>query len=177
MKTLVIHPSDPTTDVLKVIYEDKDWTVISDPTFPKSHLKLAIKRHDRIIMMGHGTPHGLVAFSNPIKKTGLRYVIDSNLLYLLREKELIGIWCDCDQFFNKHDLKGLNTGMIISEWDEAKYFLSEEFTQNQIDESNILFSSVMKEIIEKDNDLSLVDNYKIDENSIVEFNRKRIYLK
>ena len=176
MKTLVIHPSDPTTDVLKVIYEDKDWTIINDPTFPKSHLKLAIKRHDRVIMLGHGTPHGLVAFIDPVEKTDLRFVIDSNLLYLLREKILIGIWCDCDQFFEKYNLKGLYTGMIISEWDEADIFL-DSFTQNQIEESNILFSSVMKEIIEKENDMSLLEKYKIEFNPIVEFNNQRIYLK
>jgi hypothetical protein len=176
MKTLVIHPYDETTTMLSVIYEDKDWTVITDQFVSKSFLKKSIIDHDRVVMLGHGTPQGLIAmtgFSN------FRYLIDSDMVYLLRDKALVAIWCNADQFFDKYDLKGLYTGMIISEWDEAWSEGLSKFSHEDIDNSNTLFSSVMKEVIESDGyDLSISESKYIGEdNEVIEFNRTRIYLK
>lgn len=84
IKTLIIHPSDPTTDFLKIIYEYKDWTVIND-NISNSLLKEQIKNHDRIIMMGHGCELGLFGYKN-------RLMISSKHIYLLREKKSICIW-------------------------------------------------------------------------------------
>ena len=111
MKTLVIHPKDESTKILSTIYENHkdDWTIINNCDIPKSILIDRIKEHDRIIMMGHGTPGGLL---NPVGG----YIIDSSFVYLLREKkEFVHIWCNADSFVNKYDLKGFTTGMIISE--------------------------------------------------------------
>ena len=62
MKTLVIHPKDRTTEVLSKIYENhkEDWTIVTDYNISESKLKKLIKKHDRIIMLGHGTPMGLL---------------------------------------------------------------------------------------------------------------------
>lgn len=60
MRKLIIHPKDKSTDFLKVIYAGRDdCTVITDGTFDE--VKDAIRNHDHIIMMGHGTPQGLLA--------------------------------------------------------------------------------------------------------------------
>jgi hypothetical protein len=69
MKTLVIHPKDKTTDFLKPIYHGRDWTVITGGT--KEEVRKAIDEHDHIIMMGHGTPQGLLSvgqFNKPARK-------------------------------------------------------------------------------------------------------------
>lgn len=42
MKTLVIHPKDPTTDFLCEIYKGRDWSVINDPDVSKSFLVKSI---------------------------------------------------------------------------------------------------------------------------------------
>src|ERR1035437_860766 len=124
MKTLVIHPPDASTDFLKVIYEGKDWALINTNPSTK-FLKEQINLHDRIIMLGHGTEEGLLGFG--------RYVIDSTLVYLLREKECVAVWCNADQFVGKYGLKGFYTGMIISEIDEALMFMhSGEFSYANI---------------------------------------------
>jgi hypothetical protein len=60
MRTLVIHPKDKTTDFLKPIYANRDWTVITGGC-TKEEVNKAIGEHDHIIMMGHGTPQGLLA--------------------------------------------------------------------------------------------------------------------
>ncbi len=88
MKTLVIHPQDTTTDFLKPIYKDRDWKVI-DYNPGKRELTEQIKLHDRIIMLGHGDNCGLYGFD--------RMIINSKLVYLLREKICVCIWCHADQ--------------------------------------------------------------------------------
>jgi hypothetical protein len=40
-------------------------------------------------------------------------------VYLLKEHTCIGIWCYANEFAENHELKGLFTGMIISEQSEA----------------------------------------------------------
>jgi hypothetical protein len=60
MKTLVIHPKDKTTDFLKSIYHGRGYTVITGGC-TKDDVAKAIDEHDHIIMMGHGTPQGLLA--------------------------------------------------------------------------------------------------------------------
>ena len=77
-KTLVIHPKDESTVFLSEIYIGKDWTIFTNPSPTKKEIKELIKSHDKIIMMGHGTPHGLLSTGG--------FMIDSTLVYLLREK-------------------------------------------------------------------------------------------
>jgi hypothetical protein len=63
MKTLIIHPKDKTTDFLKVIYQGRtDVTVISGDC-TRADVESAIKKHDHIVMLGHGTPQGLLAMN------------------------------------------------------------------------------------------------------------------
>ena len=45
-KVLVIHPEDVSTDRLQVVYSGKGYE--------------QIRSHDKIIMLGHGTPDGLL---------------------------------------------------------------------------------------------------------------------
>lgn len=169
MKTLVIHPKDESTDFLCKIYKDHDWTVINS-TVPKRVMKDAIKSHDRIIMMGHGCDRGLF-------NSNFDTVIDSNYVYLLREKDCIAIWCNADVFFLKYGLKGLYTGMIISDYTEAQYE-SVTATYHEIDESNFLFGKAMRDGITNDGfDIDLIqDVYSSDNlNRVMDFNKNRIY--
>jgi hypothetical protein len=167
MKTLVIHPQDYTTDFLAQIYHGQYWTVIST-NVSKSFLTEQIKMHDRIIMLGHGTPAGLLGFNH--------YVIDSNYVYLLREKECVCIWCNADEFVKKYGLKGFYTGMIISEYEEALAY-SIKPAEDQIVESNTSFAFAIKNSINTtdmlQNALKFYRNFK--DNPIIEFNRNHLY--
>lgn len=168
MKTLVIHPKDPTTDFLKEIYKNKDWTIINhNPS--KSELKKAIKDHDRVIMLGHGTGYGLLGFG--------RFVIDSRLVYLLREKDCVCIWCNADKFISKYKLKGFYTGMIISEYEEAIDYCIQAFNLIHITESNILFAEAVKEsILEEDILKGIKERYKTKNNPIILFNQNNLFI-
>lgn len=169
-KTLVIHPTDPTTKVLEQIYLGKDWTVITT-NVSKSTLYEAIMSHDRIIMLGHGAPSGLYGHG--------RLVIDSTYVYLLREKDLVCIWCNADKFVEKYELKGFYTGMIISEMEEAIMY-SIPPTIEAVTESNDLFSGSVAKAIDlepKEMCESVKKQYVLDSNDIINFNKQNIYYK
>lgn len=163
MKTLVIHPSDKSTDFLSEIYSTIDCVVITNPRISKKNIKLAIKDADRVVMLGHGSAFGL--FGNG------KLVIDSTFVDLLRTKHCIGIWCDADDFFDKYQLKGFCTGMIISEMDEASVYCLYPYTHQQIAESNQLLANCLKI------DNFDLNSYKSSTNPIIDFNSYNLYEK
>ena len=172
MKTLVIHPDDRSTDFLSAIYRDKfDWSVINI-NVSDSTLKQEILSHDRIIMMGHGTPWGLLGYN--------KYVITPEFVYLLRDpnKKYVFIWCNADRFVLRYNLRGFYTGMFISEISEAYFFGFYKVNEDIINYSNNLFAETFNKAIDTDNMynkiLSEYDNY-VQPNPIILFNKERLY--
>jgi hypothetical protein len=165
MKTLVIHPDDRSTDFLKEIYKDKDWTVINDYDICKSIKQITelIKNHDRIVMMGHGHPGGL-----------FMSCINSDLVYLLREKECVCIWCNADKFVERYGLKGFYTGMFISEVGEAWYY-NIEIDQASVDYSNNLFVTNFGKVIDSPTALNEIKSLYVGDNPVIKFNNDRLY--
>lgn len=172
MKTLVIHPKDYTTDFLYEIYKDKDWTAINS-NVSKKYLKEQIKWHDRIVMLGHGTEHGLIGTYS--KRKRIRYFIDSTWVYLLREKICVCIWCNADVFFLKYGLKGFYTGMIVSESEEALLYCERPYTDEDINQSNKLFAASLRQAIDLDNMLQEMKTNYVGENKIILFNREKLF--
>ena len=111
MKNLIIHPKDPTTCFLSRIYVPlKNKTVINGGV-SKSELRKQILIHDRVIILGHGSPNGLLAVGQ-FPNAGF-LIIDDSIVEVLKEKtENIFIWCNADQFVQRHGLAGLNCGML-----------------------------------------------------------------
>jgi hypothetical protein len=61
MSVLIIHPQDESTAFLKIIYATiLNKTVITGGV-TKSELRELIRNHDRIFMLGDGTPNGLLS--------------------------------------------------------------------------------------------------------------------
>lgn len=171
-KTLVIHPQDASTDFLKLIYADKpNWTIVNRCDISKQELYKLVKKHDRIIMMGHGCPSGLF---NP--KT-YNLLIDYSFVPLFKDKETISIWCHSDKFFRPYKLKGFHTGMIISEVSEARYVLGD----TPLDKEQTLYNmETFARIINKCIDYEphkmrdyILKNY-IFTDKVTEFNRQNI---
>ena len=167
MKTLVIHPGDYTTRFLKLIYKDKDWDVITE-NVSKTYLKEQIKTHDRIVMLGHGTPYGLLGFN--------RFVIDPSFVYLLREKVCFCVWCNSNEFVEKYNLKGFYTGMIISEVDEA-YYCGVETEVDDLEKSNWLFAEALQESIDQSDILNCAKNVYIGNSHLINFNKNNMFFK
>lgn len=174
MKVLVIHPEDPSTDFLSRIYDGKDWTVIRGigPKFgiSKSLLRWMMSNSDLIIMMGHGCDKGLYDSS-------FNLVIGSDLVYLLREKTTIGIWCNADEFYKKYGMRGLCTGMIISEYMEANLYCV-DVNYDEIENSNADFSRAFSENLNlldlEGSVFNIQESYEI-KNAVTRFNNEKIY--
>lgn len=174
-KTLVIHPKDETTDCLAVIYKDRGWDVINDPSTPKKDVIEAIESHDRIIMLGHGTPHGLLAAG----KRGRfdHYIIDDSMVELLATKDTFSIWCNSDQYFKLMNIPGLHTGMIISETVEELMMLSEvPLNKVQMAKNMELFCGAFAKYIDLEPEemkLRVLEEYS-GEDRVTKFNRGNI---
>lgn len=167
MKTLVIHPSDPSTDFLKVIYNDmQDKTVLSSYR-ELTKVKEEMQKADRIICLGHGTPSGLMG-----GMTG--YAVTSEHISLMQGKECIFIWCNADMFARKSGMShAYATGMIISEVIEANYCNvksdKEEINKSNKEFANAVRLGVMSDDIEK----TILDNY-LGTSELYLFNRDSI---
>ena len=176
-KVLVIHLKDKSTDFLKLIYKDKDYDVINEfktEVQGREELIEAIKNHDKIIMMGHGLPSGLI---NPTRKGCGIIAIDYTFADLLRTKETVSIWCWSDQFFRAHKMKGFHTGMIISECSEQKFALGKVYLDKEQQLANMeKFATIVGECIDKtplEMQKYILDHYN-DNDKVTEFNRKNI---
>ena len=182
MKTLVIHPQDPTTDFLKPIYHAlPDTTVVTGGVFKDEIIDL-IMQHDRVIMLGHGTPSGLLAVGRFPGDPPPWNIIDYSMVPYLRRTENIFIWCHANKFVERHNLRGLYSGMFISEVGEAEY-CEVEATQNQVDTSNYLFSYLLGSQLLIDPDLrgayqNVGSQYSIlaESNKVVGYNSERWFI-
>lgn len=166
MKTLVIHPKDKTTEFLKEIYEGKDWTVINQWALSKHEIIKAVKSHDRIIMMGHGTPAGLIGYQG--------IFMSPEFISVLQERDCVCIWCNADQYVRRNNIIGFFTGMFISEVREARYFKIET-TQKEIDYSNDLFTKAVTKYIDSDDMWGLIKESYRGDDLVIQYNSQRLY--
>ena len=148
--TLVIHPDDRSTDFLKYIYQDLPNTTVVTKDKTQDEIIDMIKSHDRIIMLGHGTPQGLMSVG---QFPGGGYVINSEVVPYLTNTENIFIWCYASDFVSRYNLEGFSSGMFISEVSEAEY-LDVSTTQADIDMSNMLFSYTLGKALLNNDDLN-----------------------
>jgi hypothetical protein len=185
--TLVIHPDDRSTDFLKPSYEDLDATVITQPN-QLYNLKETVKNHNRIIMMGHGSPGGL--FMPTIKGVQMgrngeleeysEHSIGRGFADILKEKRIASIWCNADGYVVPNDLHGFYTGMAISELCEANYCGVNGCDEKQLNESSTKFALALKEALKVDGPESVnifKEMYYNPDNPIMVYNRQRIYFR
>ena len=147
MKTLVIHPDDRTTDFLKPIYSSlTNATVLTSGEYMPEEMNALIEGHERVIMLGHGADRGLL--SRQVFRP-LECVIGADNAEALSKKEnSIFVWCYADEYVQHYNLKGLSTGMFISELDEADMNLVDT-TWDDINASNDLFARSLGEALLK----------------------------
>jgi hypothetical protein len=179
MKTLIIHPEDKTTSFLDIVYQPIENKTVVTGGVTKSELNKLIEEHDRVMMMGHGSPWGLFSIGK-FRNTG-GFVIDQTTVPLLEEKDnSVFIWCNADQFVQKYNLKGFYSGMFISEVGEANYCGLPGTPQEVVDESNYGFCNIIAKYINDDTN-TIYENVKkeygviAEENSVAYYNNLRLY--
>ena len=113
---IVVHPSDPSTGMLGLIYEGLDNVTLFDSWEQRDQIRAAIAaapREEPVLLLGHGCPYGLY---------DLRYglvLTDADAELLKDRPNLVGIWCYASDYASRHGLKGFFSGMFISEEPEA----------------------------------------------------------
>jgi hypothetical protein len=180
MKTLIIHPEDPTTTFLSQIYAPITHKTVIRGGISKSELSKLIESHDRVLMLGHGSPYGLMN-PNQFPDAGLYIIDDSMVLPLENKINSLFIWCHAAQFVQRHRLSGFYSGMYISEVGEAFYYGFDDVDWNMIDQSNDRFASVvskyLNEPIESLYQKLLIEyGFMARTNPIARFNLDRLYL-
>lgn len=157
MKTAIIHDFkyDPSIEFLCRLYESGDRTSILNSDISRSVIHREIQNSDKIIMLGHGTEHGLFGRYNKETCIADRLLIESRTVQFLRDKICIGIWCFANNFAGIYELRGLFSGMIISEIAEAQMFLNGHTpTQENVDRCNRQFVESLR---------LCLDNYELSE--------------
>jgi hypothetical protein len=181
MNTLVIHPFDKSTTFLEVIYQTTPNKTVITGGISKNEVKKLIEEHDRVMMMGHGSPNGLFNI-NQFKDCYNGYIIDNEMVNLLSKKDNnVYIWCNADKFVDQHWLKGFYSGMFISEVGEANYCGLFGTKQDIVDESNYGFSNILAEYIDEEKSemykkLMLEYGTLAIQNPVALYNYNRLYL-
>lgn len=182
MKTLCVHPDDRSTDFLKRVYKGKDWDVISSWPGDRKTLAKTMRCYDRIVMMGHGTPGGLLNVNKFYGREEPQptYVVDDSFVDILAGKKTVSIWCYSDQYARRNKLPGFHTGMIISEVREAEMVLgSAPLDEKRTLDNMNLFADVVNRHID-DSDLLEAQRLMREEygrdDPVSEFNRKNIIM-
>lgn len=106
MKNIIIHPQDPTILFLSQIYAPLSNKTVIKGGVTRSELSKLIETHDRIIMLGHGTPDGLISVGQ-FPDAGFHIIDESMVEVLKNNTNNIYIWCHADLFVQRHDLSGL----------------------------------------------------------------------
>ena len=181
MNTLVVHPQDPTTEFLTKIYKNLNNTNVIRRGVSKSKVGELIKSHNRCLFLGHGTTNGLMSVGQFFETWG--FVIDKTFVDVLRGKDKnMFIWCHAKSFVERHNLNGLYTDMFISEVGEALYHGFIKVSQEEVIESNNVFSQLVGVNINKTNE-EIYDILKTEygrfgkTNRIARFNSKRIFVR
>jgi hypothetical protein len=180
MKTLIVHPEDPTTNFLSQIYAPLPNKTVVQGSVTKSELRSLLESHERILMLGHGSPWGLLNLGQ-FPGAG-SHIIDKSMGLTLKNKtSSIFIWCYADQFVERHGLEGLYSGMFISEIGEADYYGFDNIGVDFIDQSNERFVSIVSKYINEPVKIlyqKILYEYGLlaRTNPIARFNLERLYL-
>jgi hypothetical protein len=105
MKTLIVHPEDASTTFLEIVYAPIENKTVITGGVSKTELMMLIQEHDRVMMMGHGSPGGLFGIGK-FRNCGA-YIIDQTMVpYLKSKKDNVFIWCNADKFVDVFGLPG-----------------------------------------------------------------------
>jgi len=180
MKNLIVHPEDSTTIFLSQIYAPLSNKTVIKGGISKSELRKLIESHDRVLMLGHGSPWGLLNTGQfPYADS---YIVDYSMVSPLKDKtNSLFIWCHADQFVKRHGLFGLYSAMFISEVGEGLYFGFDDVDWNMIVQSNDSFASIVSKYLNEPMEIlyqKLLIEYgrTASANPIARFNLDRLYL-
>ena len=157
------------TSRLKKAYEGlEDVTLLYNPTRNEVVEELENNKDPLVMCLGHGTTSGLFATN------WLGYVVDRNMIDLLKDRKMIGIWCYASSFAERYGLHGYFTSMFISNINEAEGFgfagHTNEDILNEVDLFSESIHSFLKEGVPMEQWVDLLKSSCHQEKDFVKFN-------
>lgn len=154
---LVVHPKDSTKTVLAGLYGGLQIQLL-DQSYSKneiSHYLLHTPKHERIMLLGHGSDKGLFSRENENLDVFDRLLVYHPHAYYLRRHggNIFALWCNADLFARKEGLHGLFSGMIISELSEALVY-GIPTTQSELDKENVKLVRHLRTLLDEEVPLS-----------------------
>ena len=138
---IIIDSKEDCKDFRPIVNGFENSTILINPSKSKVRALLKQSTND-IVLNGHGDEGGLY------NKDLNGYVIGSGDLDLLRNRNVVGIWCFAGNFADRYNLHGFFTSMFISNVEEANYF-DFDTTPDIITSENIYFSTMINELLRK----------------------------
>lgn len=138
---LVIHPTDPTTAFLSVLYEGLEDIRVLHGTESRNQLNdilFHLRPGETVMLLGHGSDAGLFR----LEKGLYTLYVGRSMAYCLRKHPVIGVFCHSRGFAEQLRLHGLFTGMIVSEPAEARMY-DIRTTEAELERENRLFASTL----------------------------------
>ena len=97
------------------LFKDIEGISLYNPTREELEKVLAENPTETFMCLGHGSPRGL--FSADMHG----FLLDRDNVHLLKDRDVIGIWCYASDFARLNNLRGFFTYMFISNAQECSY--------------------------------------------------------
>lgn len=158
---LVIHPSDSTTKVLSSLYQKEKDAIVLTQNASTAEIKRSLHhlpKSERLMLLGHGSDAGLFSREKDGEEFNRIIVGHQHSYYLRGRSNIVGIWCNADQFARKEGLHGLFSGMIISEMEEAEQY-GIPTDQEELDIELQIFVHWLEKFVNSDTPLHKIPEY------------------
>ena len=139
---IVYVNSKEDTSTFSPLYENIEGsTLLYNPTKEEVVKILSERPNESLMCFGHGTESGLL--SEDWSET----IIDSSMVDLLRDRDIIGIWCYASEFAKRHNLRGFFTYMFVSNLQECVFCRLGYYDEEIIFEQNEKFARRINKLI------------------------------
>ena len=126
---------------------DEDAIILHNPSRAEVDTVLKERPSETLLCFGHGVQKGL--FSHDFKSM----LIDAESVPLLKERDVIGIWCYASVFGAFHNLRGFFTYMFISNHEECAFNRCGWYEDDVIFAENRIFAEQVNRFIRENTPL------------------------
>lgn len=123
------------------LFKDIEGISLYNPTRAELEKVLAENPTETFMCLGHGSPRGL--FSADMHG----FLLDRDNVHLLKDRDVIGIWCYASDFARLNNLRGFFTYMFISNAQECSYHRCGNYYNEVVYEQNRLFAEKVRGLI------------------------------
>lgn len=123
------------------LFKDIEGIYLYNPTRKELEKVLAENPTETFMCLGHGSPRGL--FSADMHG----FLLDRDNVHLLKDRDVIGIWCYASDFARLNNLRGFFTYMFISNAQECSYHRCGNYYNEVVYEQNRIFAEKVRGLI------------------------------